>query len=137
LSGAPSHPHHVEIESPEEWTMSVRAKFYIRSVTAIAGGDTDTGSVELQPVSRGAANAAWSSATPSGLITLTTTNPNAWRWYRDRLGREVYVDFTDPPEGALDPAAHAFVASGIPEGNYGHTLCQSCGQPEDAHVPTD
>lgn len=117
--------------------MSVRAKFYVRSVTAMAGGNADTGSVELQPVSRGAANAVWSSASPSGSISLTTTNPNAWRWYRDRLGSEVYVDFTDPPEGSLDPSAHAFVEAGIPEGNYGHDLCSSCGQPEDAHVPEE
>jgi hypothetical protein len=114
--------------------MSVRAKFYVRSVTAIAGGQPDTGSIELLPVSRGAANAVWSSASPSGSFNLTVTNPSAWRWYRDRLGREVYIDTFDPPEGALDPALHPFQDGGIPEGNYGHLMCSSCGQAEAAHA---
>jgi hypothetical protein len=114
--------------------MSVKAKFYVRGVTAIAGATPDTGSVELLPVTRGAANAPWSSATPSGQINLTITNPNAWRFYRDNLGKELYVTFDLVPDSALDPTQHAFTPSDQPKGNYGHGMCVECGQEKAAHV---
>lgn len=112
-----------------------RAKFYVKSVTATAGGSSpDQGSIELAPVTRGAANAKWAAATPSGEIKLFVSNPSAWRAFRDALGKELYVDFTDVPPESLDPAQHAFSPEdSITEGTYGFGCCGECGQPEAAH----
>lgn len=116
--------------------MSARAKFYVQSVSATAGSPTtDRGSIVLKPVSRGAANAMWASATPSGEMTMFVDNPAGWQWFRDRIGKELYIDFSDVPESALDPAQHAYLPppDEIQESSYSFGKCVECGQPEEAH----
>ena len=76
----------------------VRAKFYVRSVTRYNSG----GSVELQAVVRGNENKSWSSATPSGQLTMSILNESALKVFEDALNRgrageikpEFYLDFT-------------------------------------------
>lgn len=87
--------------------MSVRAKFYVRAVTRYSSG----GSVEMQPVVRGNENKSWSSATPSGQLTMSILNEGALQVFEEALNRsrkgeikpEFYLDFTpafesDSPE---------------------------------------
>jgi len=87
--------------------MVVRAKFYVRAITRYNSG----GSVELQAVVRGNENKSWSSATPSGQLTMAILNESALRVFEDALDRgrkgeikpEFYMDFTpafesDSPE---------------------------------------
>lgn len=107
----------------------VRAKFYVRQVTAIAG--QDGGSVEMQPVTRGGANAGFASATPSGQITMTITNPSAWRFFRDMLGKEFFVDFTEYTPKLGD--GHKFEIAKVEKGVWGHGCCVHCGVAESEH----
>lgn len=78
--------------------MSVVAKYFVQSVTLQAnskGADGgDVGSVQLSVVCRGDENKNWSHYTPSGQITMSTLNPKAFAWFKENLGKEVYVDFT-------------------------------------------
>lgn len=108
--------------------MSVRAKFFVKTTSAYAVGN---GSVELAPATRGAENAQWAAATPSGTVQLTINNPPAFQWFVDRLGREVYIDFTEAPD-FTDPKTHDFVLF-EQEGHYANGNCVHCSQPEAAH----
>lgn len=73
--------------------MSVRARFYINSVTLNAG---DTAVANLGAVSRGKENSEWSQYSPSGSlqITLTRKASGARQFFLDHIGREVYLDIT-------------------------------------------
>lgn len=75
--------------------MSVRAKFYVQSVTKFAAGDSVT--VKLQPVCRGEDNKQWSKYTPCGLLEMTIMNELASEQFIP--GEEYYVDFTLAPKG--------------------------------------
>lgn len=78
--------------------MSVRARMYVRQVARNAG---DTSTVALDAVSRGKENAEWSKFTPSGSVSLTLTREAsaAFEYFNDRVGKEIFVDFSD----AFDP----------------------------------
>lgn len=86
--------------------MSVRAKFYVASVEITQreeredGGVDHTGTVKLLPVTRGEENKSWSRWTPSGQLLMSTLNPKAFAWFQDRVGRELYLDFTDAEAGS-------------------------------------
>lgn len=116
---------------PEAPVGRVRAKFYVSGIHIESWG----ANIELTAVSRGARNADWSSATPSGSIKLTVTNPAAIAQYvaalRHKGGPEFFVDFTHAPI-AWPEDGHRFVPS--PEGHYNHPRCAECGQPEDEHA---
>jgi hypothetical protein len=77
--------------------MAVRAKFYVRGITRQAYNPAAL-EVTLSPVTRGESNKEWSAATPSGEIKMTITNPPAADYFGERLGKELYVDFTEVPE---------------------------------------
>lgn len=109
--------------------MSVKAKFYIKSISAYAVGN---GSVALAPATRGAENASWAAATPSGSIEMTINNTSAWDWFRDNLGREVYIDFTLAPD-FTDPKSHEFVLFDQPD-HYNNGRCLHCSLGEDVHT---
>lgn len=109
--------------------MSVRAKFFVQSVSAYATGN---GSVVLAPATRGSENKQWASATPSGKIELTINNPKAWEWYRDHLSEEVYVDFSLVPENLTDPAKHRFVEE-TDQSHYNRGRCVHCSMEPAAH----
>lgn len=78
--------------------MSVRARMFVQQVARNAG---DTASVTLQAVSRGKENSEWSKYTPAGSVNLTLTREAsaAFAYFNDRVGKEIFVDFSD----ATDP----------------------------------
>lgn len=86
----------------------VRAKFRVTSIT-LYESPKDTGMVKLAPVYKyqqgisGNAceeNRSFWEATPSGEITMSITNPEGFKPFRDAFhaGRPFYVDFTEAPE---------------------------------------
>lgn len=75
--------------------MSVRAKFYVRAVE-LQSYDPDAALVKLQAVKRKEGDSeAFFKATPSGSIEMSISNPEAAKFFRERLGRDFYVDFTE------------------------------------------
>lgn len=81
--------------------MAVNARFYVATVTQHASAARDgyaepkpMGEVVLRPVTRGEANAAWASATPSGEFKMTVRG-SALGWFLDRLGQEVAITLDD------------------------------------------
>lgn len=77
--------------------MSVRARMFVSQVARNAG---DTATVTLQAVSRGKENSEWSKYTPAGSVNLTLTREasGAFAYFNDRVGKEVFVDFSDAPD---------------------------------------
>lgn len=74
----------------------VRAKFLVSEVRQIARyGPHVQDAITLTAVS-GPGNEQWSRWTPSGSITMTITNPDALNQFR--IGKHVYVDFTEADE---------------------------------------
>ena len=73
--------------------MSTRARFYIQSVTLVAG---DTATARLTAVSRGKENSEWAQFTPSGTLEMTLTRKasGSRQFFLDNIGREVYLDVT-------------------------------------------
>lgn len=112
--------------------MGVKAKFFVSGADHSPGQDPDhmQGTVRLSPVCRGAINAEWSSATPSGSVQMYVTNPPAFRWFHDRIGKEVAITFE---EANHDPATHPFVRPEVEEGHYNERYCAECGHDEAAH----
>lgn len=74
--------------------MAVVARFYVQELTQYA---YDPGSlrVTLQAVSRGPENKEWATATPSGQLSMSVKNSAAADWFRERLGKEVAIQFDD------------------------------------------
>lgn len=85
---------------------NVRARMFVSQVARNAG---DTATVILQAVSRGKENSEWSKYTPAGSVNLTLTREAsaAFTYFNDRVGKEIFVDFSD----ASDP------------------VCTQCGEP--------
>ena len=110
----------------------VKAKFFVSGAEHSPGQDPEhmQGTVKLSAVCRGAVNSEWAAATPSGSVTMYVNNPSAFRWFHDRLGKEVAISFV---EAESDPATHPFRKSDVPDGQYGATDCADCGHPESAH----
>lgn len=77
--------------------MGVKAIFYVNEVTDTASG---SGKVKLNAVAKGP-YANWSKYTPSGEINIVSLNPAATEWYRERVGKDVTVEFRDPTEADL------------------------------------
>jgi hypothetical protein len=112
--------------------MAVRGKFYVAKVELFPG--QAGGAVTLNAVVRGARNASWSAATPSGEIRMHISNPSAHQWFMDMLQKrnapEVYVDFTEAPNAEIGDG-HPFVDNGLPEGDYRYGKCADCDLPEE------
>lgn len=121
--------------------MTVRGKFYVAEVTKTPGGG---GKVKLGAASRGARNAQWASASPSGEIWLQINNAPALKFFEEILDGartnehgspyypEVFVDFTPCYDG-YPGDGHAFELAEVPEGHYAHGKCVQCGETEDKH----
>lgn len=77
--------------------MSVRARMYVTSITKSAN---DVCAVNLGAVSRGEANKEWAAYTPSANVTMQLSKKAgpAAQWFEDRVGKEVFMDFTDAPD---------------------------------------
>ena len=114
--------------------MSVRAKFFVQKVTRQAGNVG--GEVVLSAATRGAGNADWASATPSGTITMQVNNPAAFAQFEKAITNEwpppeVYVDF-EFLTPAMPEDGHPYVAS--PEGHYNAPNCSECARPKEEHA---
>lgn len=111
----------------------VRAKFYVAELTRFPGpAESAGGRVVCRPVSRGAVNASFAAASPSGELSLTVTNPRALAVYDDwrERRREFYLDFTEYTPTFDD--GHEFVAA--PEGHYTGSGCAECGARTEDHA---
>src|SRR6516164_6478384 len=104
----------------------VKAKFFVAGVevTGQYPEGSRQGNVRMQAVSRGAVNASWASATPSGEFKMYISNPGAFEWFLENAGKEVAITVD---LASSDPDTHPFVISDVPEGTYGHELCSECG----------
>lgn len=107
----------------------VRGKFFPAEITEYPGGAG--GKVVMRAVSRGAINASFSAATPSGTIEMHVSNPDAFAKFQDACRRkaEYYVDFIEATPQVGD--GHAFVKS--PDGHYNGDRCAECGGEKSAH----
>ena len=115
--------------------MSVAARFYVSAFELTAYGPPGSGRVTLTAVSRGDQNRQWASATPSGKVEMTINNPPAAEWFRDRIGRDIDLHFT---EAAVHQAGdgHPWRESLAEAGTaYGPPYCGDCGRPESEHAP--
>jgi len=110
--------------------MTVQAKFYVAEKTVVAGSTPNTGSVTLRPVTRGAANAEWASATPSGELKMHVSNPKAFEALE--LGVEYLMTF-ERYEPLTPGDGHAFVDPGIPDQSWHSDKCVECGATADEH----
>lgn len=111
---------------------TVVGKFYVTGVELTGPYGAK---VRLSAVSRGARNASWSQATPSGTIELFVSNKAAVAQYLKALhhegGPEFLVTMTHAPT-ALPEDGHPFEAS--PKGHYTYPNCAECAGPEDRHA---
>lgn len=76
--------------------MSVEARFYVHEVGQVHGG---AGKVVMLATTKGDYQ-SWSKYTPSGRIEFTCLNDAATDFFRERLGKDIAVTFTDPPPEA-------------------------------------
>ncbi len=113
--------------------MSVRAKFYISEVTQYPG--PAGGKVTLGAATRGARNADWASATPSGTIELNINNPAAFDFFVDLLARSKGLGFAPEVDVVLEASAdtepHAFQEFERAD-HYVNGRCVACGGDADA-----
>ena len=107
----------------------IRAKFFVAEITKYPG--SDRAKVVCRAVTRGAVNASFASATPSGELILQVDNPAAVARYDDWMARkrEFYLDSTEYTPVVGD--GHKFVPS--PEGHYNHDRCSECGGARGEH----
>lgn len=117
----------------------VVGKFYVTeiAINSYSNDGKPTGRVKLQPVTRGARNASWSQATPSGTIEMQITNPDAVQVYVEALKsgeREFLVEFTPCPAPKAGDG-HPFVPA--PEGHYlaQGDKCADCEVARDYQLP--
>lgn len=112
-----------------------KAKFYVERVEMMGHAKGKSGNVVLKAVSRGAENAMWASASPSGEMKMYVANPAGFQWFVDRLGQEVSLTMCS---ALIDPATHAFQGleydEDIPHAIGATPTCVHCGMPESAHV---
>ncbi len=117
--------------------MTVRAKFYISELTQYPGAAG--GKVKLGAATRGARNADWASATPSGTLELNINNPAAFDFFVDLLARSKdlgfapEVDIIMSASGDMEP--HAFEPFERAN-HYVNGRCAACGGDQDAPLHT-
>lgn len=114
--------------------MSIKAKFYVQNAEHGTGTDPEhmQGTVKLAPVCRGAINAQWATATPSGSMQMYINNPPAFRWFHDRVGKEVSISIVD---AMTDPDTHAFAEPdpSAENSSWMKDTCGECGLHRDVH----
>ena len=91
--------------------MTVQARFFVKNIEMGASGGATQGWVTLSVVTRGPENKKWAVATPSGELRMYVSQPAAFEWFKDRLGNELALDFSDRP--ALCDVCHEEVPVGI------------------------
>jgi hypothetical protein len=77
--------------------MSVRAKMRVTSLTTSTG---ETGEIRLYAVAdaKTPENERYHRYTPSAEVRISIDNPVAYKYFADRIGKCVYVDFTEAAE---------------------------------------
>lgn len=80
--------------------MAVSARFYVREITKHAGQDVG-GSVKLSASLKGEVNKAWAKYTPSGEITMYVTNPEAFAWFDEHVGKDLSITFDEVPSSPV------------------------------------
>lgn len=114
---------------------TIEARFFVAERHAFPQGKQ--GKVILRVVSRGDQNRKWSSATPSGQIEMSITNPAALdvfdKWLNE--GCDVAVTFT-PVIPASPTDGHVFRPALQEPGQSwpGEAQCGDCGLMETAHT---
>lgn len=98
--------------------MSVAARFFVQSTTTHEGATANH--VQLGAVCRGAANSAWSSATPCGQISMHIRNDAAFEQFAQ--GEEYEVTFRKV-EKPVEGDGHSVSAYD----NHGSWTCGVCG----------
>jgi hypothetical protein len=116
----------------------VRAKFYVGEVAEQPG--VPGGRVTLQACSRGARNAEWASATPSGTMTMQINNQPAFDYFvslknaaKSGYQPEVFITIETASDG-WPGDGHEFVEADVPDNHYGFGKCAACGFPKDGEV---
>lgn len=77
--------------------MSVKAVFYVQSVTDTASG---VGQVVATPVAKGP-YAEYSRHTPTGTLSFNCLNEAATAFFRERIGKDIVLTISDPTEADL------------------------------------
>jgi hypothetical protein len=79
--------------------MGVQARFWVSEAKQTTGADSPPagGLIKLQAVGADE-NKQWSQYTPSGTIEISVTRPEAFEWFRTRLGKTIAITFDDVPE---------------------------------------
>ena len=72
--------------------MAVKVMMYVQEVAATASG---AGRVKMNAVAKGP-YAEWSHYTPVALYEVTSLNPAATDWFRERIGQDVEITIADP-----------------------------------------
>ena len=114
--------------------MAIKAKFFVTGAEHSTGTDPEhmQGTVKLRAVCRGASNAQWAAATPSGDLQMYISNPPAFRWFHDRVSKEVSLTIED---ALMDPATHEFVEPDpiAKDASWMADTCGECGYPRAEH----
>lgn len=108
----------------------IRGKLFIQTVELQAG--IAGGKVNLSFVARGAENATWAAATPSGTLTMQVNNPTAFEWFKEHIGSEVFMDLALADPALNDATKHDFMKFEL-EGHYVDGKCVHCGQAKENH----
>jgi hypothetical protein len=112
----------------------VKGKFFVASAEHATGTDPEhmQGTVKCRAVCRGATNAQWSKATPSGELTMYISNPPAFRWFHNRIGKEISLTVED---ALMDPATHPYVEPdpSAADSSWMKDTCGECGLPKAEH----
>lgn len=74
--------------------MAVKCMFFVQEVTETANG---SGRIKAMPVAKGP-YAEWSQYTPTGSFEITSLNPDATEWFRERIGKDVAITIEDPTD---------------------------------------
>lgn len=77
--------------------MAVKCVFYVAEVTQTASG---AGKIKATPVSKGP-YAEYSQYSPTGVFEITSLNPAATDWFRERIGKDVSITIDDATEADL------------------------------------
>lgn len=116
----------------------VKSKFYVSEVAEQPG--VPGGRVTLQACSRGARNAEWASATPSGTMTMQINNQPAFDYFvglknaaKTGYQPEVFITVETASDG-FPGDGHLFEEADVPENHYGAGKCAACGMPKDGET---
>ena len=112
--------------------MTVKAKFYVSEVAMYPG--QDGGHVTLQPSTRGAINAEWAAATPSGKIEMHINNAAAFKHFADAVADSAAPEFVITFERTTEADyPHFFVPFTMPD-HWQDGRCSVCGDDEEAEL---